>query len=77
MSPQISFPLLAGGALYLCYRAGVCLVREVPKIEMRSARILVGVLLILGMVLLVGIAAGLVYLVRDMYEYEMGSEASG
>ena len=68
--PELSFPLLAAGALYLCYRAGVFLVREVPRIEMRGARILVAMAVCVGMLLLLGFAGGLLYLVRDMIEYE-------
>ena len=68
--PELSFPLLAAGALYLCYRAGVFLVREVPRIEMRGARILVAVSVVVGMLVLLGVAGGLLYLTRDMIEYE-------
>jgi len=70
MSPEVGYLIFGGGALYLCYRAGAFLVREVPRIEMRGARILVAVSVVVGMLLLLGVAGGLLYLTRDMIEYE-------
>jgi len=37
---------------------------------MRGARILVAVSVVVGMLLLLGVAGGLLYLTRDMIEYE-------
>ena len=62
ISPEVGYLIFGGGALYLCYRAGVFLVREVRWIETRGARILVGVSLVLGMLLLLGFAAGMFYM---------------
>jgi len=54
--------LFGGGALYLCYRAGVFLVRNVRYMEKRSRRTLVGVSLVLGMLILLGVAGGMFYM---------------
>jgi len=60
--PELGYLLFGGGALYLCYRAGVFLVRNVRYMEKRSRRTLVGVSLVLGMLILLGVAGGMFYM---------------